>query len=43
MDIMENATVTKRGEYRIKEDNLHSLNLFLKKVEKTKDKNESNN
>lgn len=41
--MMKTATATKRGEYKIKPSNLLNLNLFLKKIEKTKDKNESNN
>jgi len=40
---MKTVTATKRGDYKIKECNLINLNLFLKKIEKTKDKNESNN
>lgn len=40
---MKDVTANKRGEYKIKTLNLVKLNAFLKKVEKTNTKNESNN
>ena len=39
---MENVTVDKK-DYKVKEDNLIKIKVFLDKIEKIKKKDESNN
>jgi len=42
MDIMENVTVDKK-DYKVKEDNLIKIKVFLDKIEKINKKDDSNN